>query len=390
MIDFDRIGRRIKEQRKYMLKISQEKMAEELGMYQADISNLEKAKAGSGIADLYKLDMIAEYLDIPLETLLFGREDKNMLKYHGDTMRLKQSIKKPIKAHEEILKKLTGQPSIGYPYTFVCGPYTLFSMVERQMSFDQDSQYVNGELQPSGSLPKLHTYIFLGENVIGVMTTDMTSVMNHVHQPTFERMLQTIPYYTLDVTDAWRTLNPYWALWLYSEEGPESEAFKDKMFERMDQLRKLGEDRRILYIESVYVREDCRRNGIFRMYIDFLKMLFDGCIMWLNMEPTSGMELEEEYEMVPTYSVSELGQLSMNASIAEKVGFTVDPDTWHRQAETVAADGTVTTEVVLVRKCAYYLPQEIRDLLKSDGNLVEVGRAMQKIVQKKNEQTEEA
>ncbi len=49
MIDFDKIGKRIQEERKYLRRISQEKMAEDLGMYQADISNLEKAKSGSGI-----------------------------------------------------------------------------------------------------------------------------------------------------------------------------------------------------------------------------------------------------------------------------------------------------------------------------------------------------
>ena len=80
MIDFNAIGSRIKEERKYILKISQEKMAEDLFMYQADISNIEKAKSGSGIADLAKLDMIADYFNIPLETLLFGREDKNVKK----------------------------------------------------------------------------------------------------------------------------------------------------------------------------------------------------------------------------------------------------------------------------------------------------------------------
>lgn len=42
-------------------------MAEDLQMYQADISNIEKAKSGSGITDITKLDMISEYLNIPLE-----------------------------------------------------------------------------------------------------------------------------------------------------------------------------------------------------------------------------------------------------------------------------------------------------------------------------------
>lgn len=79
MIDIEIIGHRIREERKNLLHISQEKMAEDLGMYQADISNLEKAKNGSGITDITKLDMIADYFKIPLATLLFGRQE-------GDSM----------------------------------------------------------------------------------------------------------------------------------------------------------------------------------------------------------------------------------------------------------------------------------------------------------------
>ena len=44
MINYEKIGQRIAEQRKYIRRLSQERLAEELGMYQADISNLEKAK----------------------------------------------------------------------------------------------------------------------------------------------------------------------------------------------------------------------------------------------------------------------------------------------------------------------------------------------------------
>ncbi len=52
MIDYEKIGKRILEERKYLHRISQEKMAEDLGIYQADISNMEKAKKGSGIVNV--------------------------------------------------------------------------------------------------------------------------------------------------------------------------------------------------------------------------------------------------------------------------------------------------------------------------------------------------
>ena len=108
MIDLNKIGKRIQEERKYLRRISQEKMAEDLGMYQADISNMEKAKSGSGITDLVKLDMIADYFDMPLETLLFGRRQDQMEKYYGTKMQLREYPKKRTKKHESLLCHLMG------------------------------------------------------------------------------------------------------------------------------------------------------------------------------------------------------------------------------------------------------------------------------------------
>ena len=71
MINADNIGKRIRMLRKQK-HVSQERMAEDLGMYQADISNLERAIGGSGITDLFKLDMIADYFGITLVELLNG------------------------------------------------------------------------------------------------------------------------------------------------------------------------------------------------------------------------------------------------------------------------------------------------------------------------------
>ena len=71
MINAEMIGKNIRYLRKSR-KISQGKMAEDLGMYQADISNLERAMGGSGISDLYKLDLIADYFGVPLDKLISG------------------------------------------------------------------------------------------------------------------------------------------------------------------------------------------------------------------------------------------------------------------------------------------------------------------------------
>ena len=74
MLDYDMIASRIREQRKYIKKVSQKKMAEDLGMYQPDLSDMENNKPGCGIQDLAKLEVIADYLHVPLYYLLFGDE----------------------------------------------------------------------------------------------------------------------------------------------------------------------------------------------------------------------------------------------------------------------------------------------------------------------------
>ena len=384
MVDYEKIGRRIAEERKYIHKISQERMAEDLGMYQADISNMEKAKKSSGINDLSKLDMIAEYLGLPLETLLFGREDKNMLKYEGSKMTLKPSSKKMTKSQKMMLDKIAGHDTDEMPILkFECGPYMLCTMMERQalvgddMSVDEHGQLVN----PEYALNKAHTYVFFGGELIAAMSAALTNVMQHVFAPTFNYLQELIQPEVLDVADVWRTLNPYWALWMLSdEESPEKDKYLPLMCERMDELRESGEDRFILYVESIFVREDCRRKGICRMYFDLLrKMSKKDPIFWVNMEPTAGGELDREYDYFPTYTISDIGQLNLNASIAEHLGFTVDPDTWHRQSEVLGDDDSTHVETVLVRKCAYFLPAPVRKIIKNDGDLVAIGRAKQKL-----------
>lgn len=77
MLDYDVIASRIREQRKMIRKISQKKMAEELNMYQPDLSDLENNKPGCGIKDLAKLELIAGYLNVSLSYLLFGDEEES-------------------------------------------------------------------------------------------------------------------------------------------------------------------------------------------------------------------------------------------------------------------------------------------------------------------------
>ena len=180
MIDFEKIGKRIAEERKYIHKISQEKMAE--------------AKKGSGITDLYKLGLIADYFSMPLETLLFGREDKNMLKYEGSKMQLKQSKKKLTKTQKIVMSRLAGTDIDNLPLIkFECGPYLLLTLIEEQAVYGSNSRIENNRIiNPEFALRKPHTYVFFGGEVIAAMTADITSVMQHVFQPSLQQLQQTL------------------------------------------------------------------------------------------------------------------------------------------------------------------------------------------------------
>ena len=386
MIDFEKIGKRILEERKYLHRISQEKMAEDLGMYQADISNLEKAKNGSGITDLAKLDMIADYFDMPLETLLFGRRQDKMEKYYGNRMRLKESKKKMTKRHESILRKLMGlsqdvgvKTAMDAVDSFECGPYMIYVGNEHQNEFSAGSE------EPFG-IEKPHIYVIYQDEVIGSMTAAVTSIMEHVFRPIFEKLKYFIMPDIFDINDTLHLLNPYLLLQQYAMISEEEELYRLMSAQRMKDLN--DADAIIFYVENAYVREDCRRNGIFRMMIDVLKKLGDSPLIWLSLEPTSGKELDSQYSYHAIYEASELGQINMNGSIAERLGFTIDMKTVDRQTERLEEDGTVVVETVPVRRTAYFLPKTIKNLLKDDKDALSQARARKQTFDIKDDQPE--
>jgi hypothetical protein len=169
-------------------------------------------------------------------------------------------------------------------------------------------------------------------------------------------------------------------LYKYAKSEEERATVAPQMEHRSDAIIHTGEERVIYYVENAYVREDCRCNGIFRMMIDLLKMLSEACIIRLSLEPTSGAELDTEYDCIPTYEASTLGQIHLNASIAEHLGFTIDTATVNRKAERLEEDCTVVLETVPIRRNAYYFPKRIRNLLNGDRELLAQGRARKRLV----------
>ena len=121
-----------------------------------------------------------------------------------------------------------------------------------------------------------------------------------------------------------------------------------------------------------------------RMMLDVAEMMAEEPIIWLNLEPTAGYELEEEYTYYPEYINAAIGQLNENAAIAEKLGFTIDPDVWHKRVyvgNEEDDDKDLEYEVIEMRKCAFKIPNNIKKIIRNDGNLVAIGRAKQAVQQ---------
>ncbi len=252
-----------------------------------------------------------------------------------------------------------------------CGPYFIYMFPEQQIQYGGASESRNGE----NFIFKTHIYVVYQDEVIGCVTAYITTLMQHIHEPSFKRMHAFIMRDIFDLSDTLQILNPYWLLSQFPVSQKDLDETHEKMYERMDALRSTGEDRIIFYVENAYVQEECRRKGIFRMMMDVLKRESPTPMIWLSLEPTSGEELSGEYTYHSSYAASELGQINLNASIAEHLGFVIDTKTVSRQAERIADDGTVEVETVPVRRTAYYLPKEVREVLKQDGTLTEHARA---------------
>ena len=400
-MDYQEIGRRIREQRKEFKHISQEQMAYDLNMYQADISNIEQGKKGSGIDDLSKLELISKYFGISLSYLLSGiKEKEDMEKYMGEKMVIKEKKEEICDAHWKTLQRLTGAKNKSVvEKKYQCGNYMTYIMIEIQQVITNDTTFdENGVNSPIG-LAIAHLYTFYGNDVVSTLSSVLTNIYSSIALPLYDLFYHNFAHVLpLDLFDNVRLLNPYVPLYWFTEEGKEREKYGNKMMERIQELRDMDDDKPVLLISSAYVKEDCRRKGIFRLNIDILKKNYGDCIMWLNMHPYSGIDLHDEYEPQPTFNYPRIGQFSLNNYIAERVGFTINPDLWNidvlaedtnlsddevRASINFDDDTHVKTKKAKVNKVAYYLPERYLDIIKDDGDMVQLGRALQKMYSKK-------
>ncbi len=382
-MNYQEIGNRIHEQRKYIKRVSQEKMADDLFMYQADISNLEKGKKGSGIADLDKLGLLADYLGVSLDYLLFGTKEKMTPYFKKKTTIEKGNLSKERKME---LARLSGRnPKDVKAAVYQAGDYSVYILkatmknAEFPMELFEDKDADVSDV----SVTRYQMYTFYKKDVIASLIVDQTNLFTNSAICTVEALAHTLPQKCLDALDCFRHLNPFVPLATYDDESKREE-YQRLAFERFQKLMALGEENPILYLESSYVKEDYRQNGVFTLNLDILKMMFKDAIFWLNMEPTSE-EINASTYMSVVHSTKDITQITLNNLIAEKLGFVVDPDLWGIQ---VKDDETGEVKKIRVRKCAYIIPKLYDEILKDDDGLVEKGRMLQELKRRDQENEE--
>ena len=345
------IGKRIQEQRKYIKHVSQERMADDLCMYQADISNLEKGKKGSGIMDLEKLIRLSEYLSVSLEFLIFGMKN-NMTQYYKKNSSVEEGEANSNQI--TLLANLTGRKSTDVkPIAFQSGPFTVCVLKSKVKSaaFPLELFEQKNVTLVDLSVDRYQFFTFYDNDVVSTMTVDKTTLYDNL-EPNSVNALNKILYPNFDPTDVLRHLNPFVPLIQF---GPKSkqEEYTRKSNIRDSELLCLGNENPILYLESAYVKEEYRKNGIFTLNIDVLKKMFKDAIIWLNMEPLD--ETESNLSNNAKHFTKDITQITLNNLIAEKLGFTVDPDLWE-----ISVEDDVTHEIrkVKVRKCAYIISKK--------------------------------
>lgn len=373
------IGKRIQEQRKYIKRVSQEKMADDLFMYQADISNLEKGKKGSGIMDLEKLIRLSEYLSVSLEFLIFGSKN-NMIQYYKKKTAIDEG--KTNSKQIKVLASLTGRKDTDInPITYKSGPFTIciLKSIVKSAEFPMKLFEKKDVTIVDLSVDRYQFFTFYDSDVVSTMIVDKTTLLDNLVPDHIYALGQIIYKKNLDVTDVLRHLNPFVPLIQFGEEDKQKE-YVNKSNDRNMELSALGEDNPILYLENAYVKEEYRKNGIFTLNIDVLKMMFENAIIWLNMEPLDETEMNSGNN--PKHLTKDITQITLNNLIAEKLGFTIDPDLWGIE---VKDDATQEIKKVRVRKCAYIIPEIYQQIIKENDDLVEQGRIRQQLKQENKE-----
>ncbi|MBO7173443.1 MAG: helix-turn-helix transcriptional regulator, partial [Burkholderiaceae bacterium] len=108
MFDTEAIAKRIRAARVHGRRLTQEDFAVEMGIQQSAVSDLERAKKGSGISDLNRLKRLAQTLEVELPYLVFGIGDDGLPTFTEDSTLEAIGLRRIRKTHRTLIVEAIG------------------------------------------------------------------------------------------------------------------------------------------------------------------------------------------------------------------------------------------------------------------------------------------
>ena len=335
MIDTQAIAQRIRDGRRHRRRVTQEAFALELGINQSAVSDLENGKKGSGIYDLNRLKLLAQGLNMDLRYLVFGMGDDGLPRFTALNRFEAISTRRITKAHREHLERLSGE--IDWKKRLISA-----------MEFSTYRMYVLENESETSFQERLCVVIF-DDQIVATAKTKAFRVeaLNEVR-----RLFEDESVYELIE----RRMNPFESL-LTTADVETIERYTLEAEERHEALS-VVDDEEVVVIEALFVEAKLREHGLSRLMINGLADS-EMTSVWLSLKPMT--ELIETIEGVPRHSPANLGQMTLNASIAERLGLTIES-----MREPVEVNSKEETAVLPCHAWAYRLSPALKAITNED------------------------
>ena len=339
MIDTQAIAQRIRDGRRHRRRVTQEAFALELGINQSAVSDLENGKKGSGIYDLNRLKLLAQGLNMDLRYLVFGMGDDGLTRFTALDRFEAISTRRITKAHREHLERLSGE--IDWKKRLISA-----------MEFSTYRMYVLENESETSFQERLCVVIF-DDRIVATAKAKAFRVeaLNEVR-----RLFKDESVYELIE----RRMNPFESL-LTTADVETIERYTLEAEERHEALS-VVDDEEVVVIEALFVEAKLREHGLSRLMINGLADS-EMTSVWLSLKPVT--ELIETIEGVPRHSPANLGQMTLNASIAERLGLTIES-----MREPVEINAKEETAVLPCHAWAYRLSPALA-AISDDDELVQ-------------------
>ncbi len=297
MFDTKAIAKRLRDGRRHKRRVTQEAFAAELGIRQSAVSDLENGKKGSGIQDLHRLNQLAMSLEMELPYLVFGLGDDGLPRFQRFDELEMIAIRRITKAHREHLQRF-------------CDEVHWKERLTSAMAFET-YRFYRLAIQ-EGTIEKRLGLVIHDDRIVATMKARALKLNDFVDSHVPEKP-EGVDWLIR------KRLNPFEVL-AENSMALDEETYRLERDLREEELSML-DDEEILIVEAMYVDETVREHGLARMMLEAIAEN-DTASLWLSLLPQE--TLATTIEAVEPTIPATLGQMSLNASIAERLGFWID------------------------------------------------------------------